>query len=60
MPPDGPTCGLEVVEVQADGLSLDAIGVLLGGVSRERARQIESNALVKLERRLRRAAEGRP
>jgi hypothetical protein len=42
------SCSLDIVDREPDGLPLDAVGKALGGLTRERVRQIEAAALVKL------------
>lgn len=41
-------CALDVVDANPNGMTLDAVGVLLGGLSRERVRQLEEEAFKKL------------
>ena len=47
------TCSLDVADRAAAGevVTCDAIGQLLGGVTRERVRQVEAQALRKLQRK---------
>lgn len=47
------TCSLDVADRSAAGeeVTLDQVGRLLGGVTRERVRQIEASALRKLQRK---------
>lgn len=47
------TCSLDVSDLAAQGdeVTLDEVGRLLGGVTRERVRQVEAQALRKLARR---------
>ena len=58
--PESPTasCSLDVATANPDGLKLEEIAVHLGGLSRERIRQIEAEALGKLARLL--DADARP
>ena len=49
-PADAETCALEVAEEHPDGLTLESVGALLGGMTRERVRQIEAQALRKVKR----------
>jgi len=47
------TCSLDIADdLQADGrsLNLEAIGKIMGGISRERVRQIEARAKKRLHR----------
>jgi hypothetical protein len=45
------SCVLDVVDRHPGGLTHDAVGGILSGLTRERIRQIESRALRQLERR---------
>lgn len=47
------TCSLDVADraAQGDEVTLDEVGQLLGGLTRERVRQIESSGLRKLAKR---------
>lgn len=52
--PEGGTthsCALDVVDEHPGGLTHDAVGQLLGGLTRERVRQIEARALSKIGKR---------
>lgn len=47
------TCSLDIADraAQGDEVTLDEVGQLLGGLTRERVRQIESSGLRKLQRK---------
>lgn len=49
-------CALDVADAHPEGLTHDAVGKLIGGLTRERVRQIERAALAKVRKR----AEHRP
>lgn len=55
LPAWAPACALEVAATTEGGLTLATVGVLLGGVTRERARQLEASALRKFARAVERA-----
>lgn len=45
------SCALDVVDEYPGGLTHDAVGKLLGGLTRERVRQLEAAALAKVRKR---------
>jgi hypothetical protein len=49
---EGRSCALDVVEQNPDGLPLEEVGRMFG-VSRERIRQIQNEAIAKLQERVR-------
>lgn len=44
----GPTCSLLMIRRAPDGMTLDAIGKAIGGLTREAARRVEEEALTKV------------